>query len=495
MSHQKEPVQSAITGDQVIHIPTFREKVFGFRVISLFNLLLIVEIPFIVIVQFFLDKSERDELWRLAAHRNCNIFLKLWGIDLEVINIPRYQHPVIYSSNHPSMIDGFILFGLLGPNVVALTAPFTSFGFPFNYWFKNMGFIDIQRDADDIHKHPKANTRDEAFKKIFNHVKQGHSLLIFPEGHVERTHKLHYVHTGVARIALRAKVPVQVLSIVGMEKLFFGGFGASKGKLQVRFGRFMDPPAVSKLVPFRKVVKAFSKDIERAIVSIIPLRYLPEYYNATGQNIAVFVDIDNTLYNGYSMKDFVRYLLKKKSLSKWLPLKVLFWVILEKIHIVSHNRLMKISLGVLGGFEVKHFNKLCEDFFNDVAVHKINHHLLPDIKDHQEDGHVVIIVSEVVHPLANLFKKYLEASASIDTVLLKKDGVYTGEVESLNYGFSKAEHVEEFAHNFNINVKKSYAYADSISDLPLLYSVRYKTVVNPDKKLKKVAQKNNWPEL
>lgn len=486
------PTQSDL---HVIHVPTLREKLFGIKIISLFSLLLVAETLPLLFVSLFIRKDERSNLWRLAAHKNCQIFVKLWGVDVNVHKQPHITSPVIFSSNHPSMVDGFILFGLLGPKVIALTAPFTSFGAPFNYWFKQMGFVDIQRDKDDVYKHPQANTKEQAFEKLFAYIEEGLSLLIFPEGHVERNHELHYIHTGVARLSLQAKVPIQVLSIVGMEDIFFGQLGARRGKLDVRFGKLTMPPAVSHLLPFRKVVKAYSSDIEAAIVSILPVRYLPNYYHAKPENIAVFVDIDNTLYNGYSQKDFVRYLLKHKKIARWLPLKVLYWIILEKIHLLPHIQLMKLSMSVLGGFPVKQFNELCQEFFDAVAVHNINHHLLPSIKDHQAKGHLIIIVSEVFHPLANIFKKYIGASASIDTQLIKEHDEYTGRVIRLNYGYTKAESVEVFADKFSINLKRSYAYADSIHDLPLLYSVRYKTVVNPDKRLKPIALANNWPSL
>lgn len=480
---------------QSVHVPTFREKLFGIRILSIFAGLLLLETLPLLLVEKFLRTDERSALWRLAAHRNCQIFLRLWKINVKALHTPQINFPVIYSSNHPSMIDGFVLFALLGPNVIALTAPFTSFAFPFNYWFAKMGFVDIQRDKDDVAKHPTANNKAQAFAKLFAHVEAGLSLLVFPEGHVERTQKLHYIHTGVARLSLQGKIPIQAMSLVGMENVFFGGLGARPGTLTVRFGRLLPPPSVSHYLPFRKVVKAFSRDIESAVVSLLPLRYLPAYYNAKDQNIAAFVDIDNTLYNGYSQKDFVRYLLRHKKISRWLPLKVIYWITLEKLHLLPHKQLMKLSLGVLGGFPVQQFHDLCQDFFEKEAVHKLNHHILPTLKDHKAKGHLIIIVSEVFHPLASLFKHHIEATASIDTQLEKSHGVYTGEVNLLNYGFTKGELVAEFADRFSIDLHRSYTYADSISDLPLLYAARYKTAVHPDKNLKQVALANNWPTL
>ncbi len=107
----------------------------------------------------------------------------------------------------------------------------------------------------------------------------------------------------------------------------------------------------------------------------------------------------------------------------------------------------------------------------------------------------MVIVSEVIHPLVHLFKEYIEADHSIDTVLKRRNGKCSGEVENLNYGYTKAELVEEYARDFQIDLKRSYVYADSHSDIPLLFTVRHKVPVNPDKWLKEFATQQNWKML
>jgi phosphoserine phosphatase len=42
-------------------------------------------------------------------------------------------------------------------------------------------------------------------------------------------------------------------------------------------------------------------------------------------------------------------------------------------------------------------------------------------------------------------------------------------------------------------LKKSFAYSDSINDLPLLVSVGFPNIVNPNKALTLIANKNRWP--
>ncbi|MGH7338800.1 MAG: HAD family hydrolase, partial [Myxococcota bacterium] len=42
------------------------------------------------------------------------------------------------------------------------------------------------------------------------------------------------------------------------------------------------------------------------------------------------------------------------------------------------------------------------------------------------------------------------------------------------------------------DLTKSYAYADSLSDLPMLESVGHPVAVNPDPRLRRIARERRW---
>jgi HAD superfamily hydrolase (TIGR01490 family) len=57
---------------------------------------------------------------------------------------------------------------------------------------------------------------------------------------------------------------------------------------------------------------------------------------------------------------------------------------------------------------------------------------------------------------------------------------------------TKAKWIREFAERENINLSESYAYSDSISDLPMLSIVGHPVAVNPDIRLKQTARQHDW---
>jgi HAD superfamily hydrolase (TIGR01490 family) len=60
---------------------------------------------------------------------------------------------------------------------------------------------------------------------------------------------------------------------------------------------------------------------------------------------------------------------------------------------------------------------------------------------------------------------------------------------------TKAKWIREYAEREGINLSESYAYSDSISDLPMLSIVGHPVAINPDFRLKQTARQHDWAIL
>jgi phosphoserine phosphatase len=60
------------------------------------------------------------------------------------------------------------------------------------------------------------------------------------------------------------------------------------------------------------------------------------------------------------------------------------------------------------------------------------------------------------------------------------------------YGKGKVEAMRRFAENHDIDLGESWAYSDSVSDLPMLRAVGHAVVVNPDGPLLEIARQEDW---
>jgi HAD superfamily hydrolase (TIGR01490 family) len=111
---------------------------------------------------------------------------------------------------------------------------------------------------------------------------------------------------------------------------------------------------------------------------------------------------------------------------------------------------------------------------------------------HRALGRRVFIVSsapeEVVRPLA----ERIGVEDVIATRAEIRDGRYTGKLEFYCYREQKAEAIRRLAEAEGIDLSRSYAYSDSITDRPMLEAVGNPVAVNPDRELRRLAQQRGW---
>jgi phosphoserine phosphatase len=74
------------------------------------------------------------------------------------------------------------------------------------------------------------------------------------------------------------------------------------------------------------------------------------------------------------------------------------------------------------------------------------------------------------------------------------EGCFTGQiVEPLCYGPGKIERTLKVAERVGFRLDEASFYSDSITDLPLLEVVKAPIVINPDRRLRRIAVKRGWP--
>jgi phosphoserine phosphatase len=123
--------------------------------------------------------------------------------------------------------------------------------------------------------------------------------------------------------------------------------------------------------------------------------------------------------------------------------------------------------------------------------------MLDEVHAHQDAGRATFIVSAagngVVEPLAAV----LGMDGGIGTRYeVDEAGAFTGRFEGpFVYGPGKVEAMEAFAAGHDIALQDSYAYSDSLSDLPMLEAVGHPVVVNPDPALAEIARQEGWQTM
>jgi 1-acyl-sn-glycerol-3-phosphate acyltransferase len=133
--------------------------------------------------------------------------LRVQGLD----NVPK-KGPAIIAANHLSFLDSFFIPLMIKRRKVTYLAKADYFNSWKTAWFFRMvGQIPIERDD-------KSQAR-EALGAGVDVLKAGKLLGIYPEGTRSPDGKLYRGRTGVARLALAAKVPVIPCGLLGTEEV------------------------------------------------------------------------------------------------------------------------------------------------------------------------------------------------------------------------------------------------------------------------------------
>ena len=114
------------------------------------------------------------------------------------------------------------------------------------------------------------------------------------------------------------------------------------------------------------------------------------------------------------------------------------------------------------------------------------------IREHRAAGHTTILVTGVVRPLTRplqpLFDVIVAADLGVD-----EEGRCTGFLTGPPVvGESRAAWLKHYATQHGIALDRSFAYADSHSDLPMLETVGNAVAVSPDIALMRAATRNQW---
>ena len=96
----------------------------------------------------------------------------------------------------------------------------------------------------------------------------------------------------------------------------------------------------------------------------------------------------------------------------------------------------------------------------------------------------------VARPVADYFGIEHVVASDLEVV----EGELTGRpVEPLCYGVGKVIRTNRLAREAGFDLREAMFYSDSYTDLPLLEAVSHPVAVNPDMRLKRVAEARGWP--
>ncbi len=213
---------------------------------------------------------------------------------------------------------------------------------------------------------------------------------------------------------------------------------------------------------------------------------------------AAFFDLDKTILATSSSLAFSKPLYEQGLIKRADVARNAYRQFVFTIAGASHEqteRMREHLSALVTGWDVKELQKLINDSLHGSITPLVHEEVLNILKRHQEQGYKVVIVSASGNEIVGPVSEILGADDFIATELEIFNGKYTGAIKFYAYGENKAEAIRNYAMKHNINLNDSYAYSDSVTDLPMLEVVGHPIIVNPDAALNEVAAERSWPVI
>jgi fatty acyl-CoA reductase len=206
-------------------------------------------------------------------------------------------------------------------------------------------------------------------------------------------------------------------------------------------------------------------------------------------------DVDGTLCQTNVVEYFFWMRLKHRSLEDWpaflaeMAAKAPRWLYLERR---SRAEFQRSFYREYAGLDLEETRRLGREALDAVTLRRIFPEGIRRVREHKRAGHRVLLLTGALDVIVEPLAEMLEVDVNC-AHLLVADGRLTGDLASPPaVGEARTTVLEDYAAANQVRLEDSFAYADAISDLPMLERVGTPVAVNPDPRLSHIAGQRGW---
>ncbi|MGH3935458.1 MAG: HAD-IB family hydrolase [Pseudonocardiaceae bacterium] len=211
-------------------------------------------------------------------------------------------------------------------------------------------------------------------------------------------------------------------------------------------------------------------------------------------DVAAVFDLEGTIVNSNVVESYLWARLATLPRSGWVrELADLARSAPRYLHAERRDRgeLLRAFLRRYAGARADELRALVTEVLGDAMLHRVMPEAIRQIRRHRAAGHRTVLITGAVdlhvEPLSVLFDEVVASR------MHTRDGVLTGFLEAPPMvDEARGAWLRQYAQCNDLHLDRSYAYADSYSDRPLLEAVGHPHAVNPDAALFRHARRHRW---
>jgi len=211
--------------------------------------------------------------------------------------------------------------------------------------------------------------------------------------------------------------------------------------------------------------------------------------------VVAFFDMDKTILSESSGLLWVDYMRRTGRIALRHVLYISWLALQYKLAVMNYASATARLMPVVAGQGEDEVWAMCREWFDEMIVPCVTGAAVRRIEEHRREGHIVAVLSAATVYVVKLLADYLELGDHfLCTYLEVHNGQFTGRVvEPSCYGVNKVYWAKKFVADHGTDLAHTFFYTDSHTDLALLERVGYPVAVNPDIRLRRLAQRRGWP--
>jgi HAD superfamily hydrolase (TIGR01490 family) len=216
-----------------------------------------------------------------------------------------------------------------------------------------------------------------------------------------------------------------------------------------------------------------------------------------GPQVGAFFDLDGTLVDGFTATAHASHRIRRRQARIGEVLGVIEASMRYRLGRMRFEHLLTRAAGYLRGESLAELDELGERLFAERVASRVFPTMHEIVQAHQARGHTVVLSSSALTIHAEPVARFLEISHVLcNHFEVDEDGRLTGRIaKPVVWGRKKAAAVQQFCDANDVDLQRSYFYADGDEDAALMELVGQPRPVNPRPGLAAMAVEHGWPVL
>ncbi len=206
-------------------------------------------------------------------------------------------------------------------------------------------------------------------------------------------------------------------------------------------------------------------------------------------------DVDHTIVDTSTVTDFLVAAVRRRILPVCLAFLAPYYYIRYSIALVGDGYFDGV-FPFLSGIRKIDLDHLADHVFSTKTVARINGPVVDLMKAAKARGERVVLASASFKTIVAPLARYLEVENVIASELEFENGVSNGRLSTIPaFRDGKKKLVLDFLDYVRAEPERCVFYSDSVRDLPLLEAVGKPVVVNPNSRMRRIADRRGWQIL